>query len=59
MQLYLYLNYCKSRFFVSYEELDIISSNLVLIKSVMDNANRYRKNKKPEGIPVLKRSIFK
>ena len=54
-----YLNYCKSRFSISYEELDIISSNLILIKSVIDKANRYRKNKKPEGIPVLKRSIFK
>ena len=54
-----YLNYCKSRFSISYEELDIISSNLILIKSVIDKTNRYRKNKKPEGIPVLKRSIFK
>ena len=54
-----YLNYCKSRFSISYEELDIISSNLILIKNVIDNANKYRKNKKPLGIPVLKRSIFK
>ena len=54
-----YLNYCKSRFSISYEKLDIISSNLILIKSVIDNADRYRKNKKPEGIPVLKRTIFK
>lgn len=55
----IYLNYCKSRLLVSYEELDIISSNLVLVQDIVDKANKYRKNKKPKGIPVLKRSIFK
>ena len=55
----IYLNYCKSRYGVSFDELEVISSNLVLIQEVIDNANRYRKNKKPIGIPVLKRSIFK
>ena len=54
-----YLNYCKSSVRVSYEELEIISSNLVLLQDVIDRANKYRKNKKPVGIPVLKRSIFK
>ena len=55
----IYLIYCKSRLLVSYEELDIISSNLVLVQDIVDRANKYRKNKKPVGIPVLKRSIFK
>lgn len=51
-------NYYKYRYKVSSKELDIIACNWIKLQNIVDRLNRYKKNKKPSGIPVLKRSIF-
>ena len=55
----IYLNYCKYRFKVNEEDLDTISINLIKLQELVELVSKYKKNTKPVGIPVLKRSIFK
>lgn len=50
--------YCNNRFKLSSNELNLISSNWIELQSLVERINKYKKNKKPCGIPVLKRSIF-
>lgn len=54
----IYSNYCKYRFKVSEKELDTINRHLIEMQEIINFINNYKKNKKPKGIPVLKRSIF-
>lgn len=55
----IYLYYCRYRFKVSCEDLEIINMNLIKLQELANSVNIYKKNKKPIGSPVLKRSIFK
>lgn len=55
----IYLDYCKYRFKVSEDNFSIININLIKLQELVDYTNKYRKNKKPIGIPALKLSIFK
>ena len=53
-----YQNYCKYYFRVTIEDLEIIRKNWIELNEFVEFINQYKKNKKPVGIPVLKRSIF-
>lgn len=55
----IYLDYCKYKFKVSEKNLETININLIKLQELVEIINKYRKNKKPVGIPVLKRTIFK
>ena len=54
----IYSDYCKYRFRVDEKNLDIIRDNLINLQELVNFVGKYKKNKKPSGIPVLKRSIF-
>ena len=54
-----YLYFCKYKFKVSEKNLEIININLIKIQELVEKVDKYQKNKKPVGIPVLKRTIFK
>ena len=51
-------NFYKYRYKLTNDEFNTISSNWIYIQELIDKVNRYKKNKKPKSIPVLKRSIF-
>lgn len=53
-----YKNFCGNRYKVSYDELEILMDNWVNLEDFVNKINKYKKNKKPTKIPVLKRSIF-
>lgn len=53
-----YQTYCKYLFRISNEDLDIIRTNWISLQEFVDFVTKYKKNKKPSSIPVLKRSIF-
>lgn len=50
--------YCNNRFRLNSYNLSLISSNWINLQNLIDKTNKYKKNKKPYGNPVLKRSIF-
>ena len=50
--------YYKYRFKLSQEDIYLISNNWIQLQELINNINRYKKNKKPKINPVLKRSIF-
>lgn len=52
-------NYTNNRLLISNKELIIISTNWIKLQSLIDRINKYKKNKKPLKVPVLKYSIFK
>lgn len=54
----IYSDYCKYKFKVSEKDFEIINLNLIKLQELVNKTNMYKKNKKPIGIPVLKRSIF-
>ena len=54
----IFKNYCNNRFIVSDYNLNIISTNWIKLENLIDKTNKYKKNKKPCGNPILKRSIF-
>lgn len=51
-------NYYKYKYRLTDLELSTISSNWIELQTLVDNVNKYKKNKIPKSIPVLKRSIF-
>ena len=53
-----YLNYCKYRYKITENELDILLDNWIKLQYFIEFVCRYKKNKKPNKSPVLKRSIF-
>lgn len=53
-----YQNYCKYFFRVSNHDLETIRENLIILQEFVDLIEKYKKNKKPNKVPVLKRSIF-
>ena len=53
-----YKSFCKNRFKISYDDLEILMDNWVNLQNFIDKINQYKKNKKPTKPPVLKRSIF-
>lgn len=55
----IYLDYCRYKFRVSEKDLETININLIKLQELVEYISKYRKNKKPVGIPVLKLSIFK
>lgn len=54
----IYKNYCKYRFRTSDNDLDIIRENWIKLQELVDFIEKYKKNRKPIGVPILKRSIF-
>ena len=55
----IYLDFCKQRFKVSEDNLIKIRESLINLQEMVDFVDKYKKNKKPSGVPVLKLSIFK
>ena len=55
----IYSNYSKGRFMVSEQNFEIINNNLITLYELIEKVNKYKKNKKPTGNPVLKLSIWK
>lgn len=53
-----YQTYCKYYFRVSNKELELIRTNWIQLHEFIEYINKYKKNKKPISIPVLKRTIF-
>ena len=53
-----YSDYCNYKFKISENDLERINLNLIKLQELVDRTNLYKKNKKPIGNPVLKRSIF-
>ena len=53
-----YQTYCKYLFRTSDDDLAIIRENWIKLQELIDFIEKYKKNKKPISIPVLKRSIF-
>ena len=54
----IYKTYCKYFFRISNTNLEILTKNWIELQEFVDFINKYKKNKKPKSIPVLKRSIF-
>ena len=54
----IFQNYYKCRSKLSDKELYTVSYNWANLQNTINNITKYKKNKKPKGIPVLKRSIF-
>lgn len=51
-------NYHTNRYKLTNNQFNTISYNWIKLQELNDNIIKYKKNKKPKGAPVLKRSIF-